>query len=154
MLRCDHVVFPVWDVSASLEFYGAVLGLPLVETLAGEDWGGKPWLMMIFALGGGVELVLVALRGAEQPAPDGLAADTRHYAFSVTSRSQQDAWRRKLQKAGVALWEEDHGVQHSLYFSDPNGVVLEITNPPSKPAARTNPAALAFARSWTGEAIA
>jgi catechol-2,3-dioxygenase len=31
------------------------------------------------------------------------------------------------------VWEEDHGRQHSLYFADPNGVILEITTPASNP---------------------
>ena len=84
-----------------------------------------------FGIGDGRELVLVALRGARRPADDGLAADVRHYAFSVASRDDQDVWRRKVLAAGVDVTEEAHGVQHSIYFTDPNGVVLEITTPPS-----------------------
>ena len=30
------------------------------------------------------------------------------------------------------FWEERHGEQRSVYFPDPDGVVLEITWPPSK----------------------
>jgi catechol 2,3-dioxygenase-like lactoylglutathione lyase family enzyme len=152
MLSTDHIVFPVWDAKASLTFYGDTLGLPLVGAFAGDDWGGMPWLMMIFGIGDGRELVLVALRGARRPADDGLAADVRHYAFSVSSREDQEAWRRKLQAAGVDVTDEDHGDQHSIYFADPNGVVLEITTPASRPASALNPDAVAFARRWISEA--
>ena len=55
----------------------------------------------------------------------------RHYAFSVSSDAEQENWRSRLREHGIVFSEEDHGSQHSLYFSDPNGIVLEITTPPS-----------------------
>ncbi len=154
MLSLDHVVFPTWDAPASLGFYRDVLGLPLTHALVGDDWGGKPWLMMIFALEAGRELVLVALRGTRPPSPSGLPADTRHYAFSVADRSEQDAWRAKLAAAGVPVTDENHGDQHSIYFTDPNGIVLEITTPPSDTDAIEDPGAVERARRWMMEAAA
>jgi catechol 2,3-dioxygenase-like lactoylglutathione lyase family enzyme len=148
MLSLDHVVFPVWDADASLRFYNETLGLPLIGAFGGDDWGGKEWLMMAFALGEGRELVLVALRGAERPPPDGLASDVRHFAFAVASRGEQEAWRARLEAAGVAVRDEDHGTQQSIYFDDPGGVVLEITTPASDARPDADPAALARARAW------
>ncbi|MBA3811667.1 MAG: VOC family protein [Caulobacteraceae bacterium] len=148
------MVFPIWEAEASLTFYGEVLGLPLIDAFGGDDWGGMPWLMMIFAVGDGRELVLVARRGAAPPSDDTTPADIRHYAFSVGSADKQDAWRAKLATAGVNLWEEDHGRQHSLYFADPNGVILEITTPASSPGSTPRPEALAFARGWIRETAA
>jgi hypothetical protein len=55
-----------------------VLQLPLVDALSGDDWGGKPWLMMFFGTGGGQLLALCALSGAQPPRPEGLPADVRH----------------------------------------------------------------------------
>ena len=154
MLRADHMVFPVWDAAASLAFYRDILELPLVGAFDGDDWGGRPWLMMIFALGDGRELVLVSLRGAKAPPTDGLPADVRHYAFSVDGPQEQAAVRDRLKAAGADYWEEDHGAQHSLYFPDPNGVILEITTPASRPAAVADPNALAFARGWIAQQAA
>ena len=154
MLRADHMVFPVWRPEASLVFYSEVLELPLVCAFDGEDWGGKRWLMMVFALADGRELVLVALRGLERPGDNGLAPDTRHYAFSVVDAAQQDALRSRLRAAGVDFWEEDHGPQKSLYFPDPNGVILEVTTPPSAPAQTHDPAAADRARRWIAAAAA
>jgi catechol 2,3-dioxygenase-like lactoylglutathione lyase family enzyme len=148
LLKTDHIVFPVWDAKASLAFYREVMGFALVNTYSGADWGGFPWLMMFFAAGDGREIVLVSLRGAERPPWDGLARDVRHLAFSESSVARLESWRRKLKKAQVAYWEETHGPQRSLYFEDPNGVVLEITAPPSLPAKTTNRGALSKARRW------
>lgn len=148
MLRLDHIVFPIWDVRASLKFYRDVMGFALVDTYSGPDWGGHPWLMMFFATGDGREIVLVSLRGARRPRGDRLARDVRHLAFAESATGKLEGWRAKLRKAKIEFWEEAHGPQRSLYFEDPNGVVLEITAPPSRPTKRTKAAALAAARRW------
>ena len=131
-LRFDHLALPVYDAANTYHFYSEVLQLPLVDALSGDDWGGKPWLMMFFGTGAGQLLALCALQGAQPPPADGLPADVRHYAFSVASSATQEAWKARLRQHGIAFSEEDHGPQHSIYFSDPNGIVLEVTTPASK----------------------
>jgi glyoxylase I family protein len=148
MLQIDHVVFPVWDAEASLAFYRDIMGFDLINAFGGDDWGGHPWLMMVFSPGDGREIVLVALKGAKRPRSDGLARDVRHLAFAERSLRELAKWRKKLAAAKVAFWEEDHGPQKSVYFEDPNGVVLEITAPPSRASGRTRKAALATAQTW------
>jgi catechol 2,3-dioxygenase-like lactoylglutathione lyase family enzyme len=148
MLTLDHVVFPVRDAGATLRFYRDVLGLPLAGAITGDDWGGYPWLMMMFGLGEDRELVCVALKGA--PAPDyaGLPKDARHYALAADGPEALGDWRTRLQGAGVAYWEEDHGDQKSLYFPDPDGVILEITWPRSSVPGATSAAAATKAEAW------
>ena len=148
MLGLDHVVFPIRDAGASLAFYRDVLGLALTEAHEGDDWGAYPWLMMIFALPGGGEIVLVELRDA--PAPDyrDLPNDARHYAMSIAAVSDLAAWRVRLREAGVRFWEEDHGAQQSIYFEDPDGVVLEITAPPSRLSPAAGERAAETVRRW------
>lgn len=148
MLRVDHVVFPVWDAEASLAFYRDVMGFAPTGAYEGDDWGGYPWLMMIFSLGDGREIVLVALRGAKRPKHDKFAKDIRHLAFAETSLKALDRWRKKLTENSIAFWEEEHGSQRSLYFEDPNGVVLEITAPPSRPTRTESRKARALAGKW------
>lgn len=131
-LRFDHLALPVYDAARTYRFYSEVLQLPLVDALSGDDWGGKPWLMMFFGTGSGQLLALCALRGAQPPPPDGLPNDIRHYAFSVASGAEQEMWKARLRAHDIAFSEEDHGTQHSLYFSDPNGIVLEVTTPASR----------------------
>ena len=147
-LRFDHLALPVYDAARTLQFYGEVLQLPLVDALSGDDWGGKPWLMMFFGTAGGQLLALCALSGAQPPPPDGLPADVRHYAFSVASSAEQEAWKARLGQHGIAFSEEDHGTQHSIYFSDPNGIVLEVTTPASKPDLQPDAHAAQRVRHW------
>lgn len=130
-MQLDHVVFPVSNAARSIPFYRDVLGLPIVDALDGDDWNGKPWLMTMFEVGGGRQIVLVAFRGtkAKKPkAPD----ETRHMAFAVASERDRRAWQKRLAAAKVPFREENHGRQRSLYFEDPDGNVLEITAPPSR----------------------
>lgn len=148
MLTLDHVVLPVRDAEASLRFYTEVMGLPLVAAHSGDDWDGYPWLMMIFGISGRQELVAVALKGA--PAPDyrGVPIDARHYALAAESAADLGAWRARLTQADVDFWEEAHGDQDSLYFPDPDGVIFEITWPPSRVAVIASPSAHEAALRW------
>jgi catechol 2,3-dioxygenase-like lactoylglutathione lyase family enzyme len=146
VLRLDHVVLPVSNPAESLTFYREVLQLRLVDAFDGPDWGGFPWLMMIFATGDGREIVLVHFAGARRAPKDGLPKDARHVALSTSGRL--DKWRKRLSRAKVAFWEEDHGAQQSLYCEDPNGYIVEITSPPSRPPRGENEVALANARRW------
>jgi glyoxylase I family protein len=147
-LRFDHLALPVYDAEATYRFYGEVLQLPLVDALSGDDWGGKPWLMMFFGTGSGQLIALCALRGARPPPQDDLPADIRHYAFSVVSKSEQQAWMERLRRHAIPFTEEDHGPQHSVYFRDPNGITLEVTTPASSAGAVPDEAALAQVRRW------
>jgi catechol 2,3-dioxygenase-like lactoylglutathione lyase family enzyme len=148
MLKLDHVVLPVRDAAATLRFYRDVLGLPLMDAQHGDDWDGYPWLMMIFGLGGGQEIVHVALRGAPSPDYRGVPIDARHYAFSADSETDLDRWRSRLTAAKVIFWEERHGDQDSLYFADPDGVILEITWPASRHMDVDSPQALVAVDRW------
>ena len=147
-LRFDHLAVPVYDAAATHRFYTEVLQLPLVDALSGDDWGGKPWLMMLFGTGSGQLLALCALHGAQRPPPDGLPADVRHYAFSVATGAEQADWKARLRRHGIAFSEEDHGTQHSIYFSDPNGIVLEVTTPASTPELRPEAHAAQRVQRW------
>jgi catechol 2,3-dioxygenase-like lactoylglutathione lyase family enzyme len=148
MLKVDHIVFPVWNAKASLAFYRDIMGFSLVSTYSGDDWGGRPWLMMFFSPGDGREIVLVALRGTKRPKYDGLARDVRHLAFAEKSVAALQGWRRKLRTHAIEFWEETHGPQRSIYFEDPNGAILEITAPPTRASGKTRKAALAHAEKW------
>jgi catechol 2,3-dioxygenase-like lactoylglutathione lyase family enzyme len=151
MLRTDHVVLPVWDARASLSFYRDVMGFALTHSITGDDWGGKPWLMMIFSPGDGREVVLVNLKGQARPRRDDLPKDVRHLAFAESSVKALGKWRKKLASRKIDFWEENHGAQESIYFEDPNGIVLEITAPPSRATGAGSRAALAAAKRWIAQ---
>ena len=146
MLQLDHVVFPIRDVERSVAFYRGVLGLELTQVLDGDDWGGYAWLMLIFTLGDGREFVLVNFAGADAPPLDTLPRDGRHVAFAAAG--SLEAWKATLDQAGVGYWQEDHDGRMSLYFSDPNDIMLEITSSPAGIAAARDENALARALEW------
>jgi glyoxylase I family protein len=144
----DHWALPIFDVEATFRCYTDVLELPLLEAFTGDDWGGKPWLMMLFAASDGRQITLCALRGVKPPRADGLPADVRHFAFSVASKKDQTAWKQRLRTRGVKFSEEDHGAQQSIYFQDPNGIMLEITTPASEGSNTAEPSAHDVVRRW------
>lgn len=147
-LKLDHVVFPIRDPERTLAFYRDVLELPLLQALTGDDWDGYPWLMMIFGLAGGQELVTVALKGAPLPDYRGLPMDVRHYALSAADEAEMDLWCARLSQERIDFWEERHGERRSLYFPDPDGVILEVTWPPSKGYGVPNADAAATVLRW------
>ena len=147
-LQLDHVALTIRDVEASRRFYGDVLRMPLVEALAGEDWGGFPWLMMIFALADGRRLALCAFAGAPPPLPEPLPKEARHFAFGVRAEAELAVWQSRLRAASVPFWEEKHGAQRSLYFEDPNGIVLELTTPPTPDAGAVDRGAPEIVTRW------
>ena len=128
-LRTDHLALPAYDAAATCDFYTRILEFPLVDADEGDDWGGKSWLMMVFGVADGRKLAFFAFRGLAAAAGEALPSGARHFAFAAASRQDYALWKAKLAAAGVAFNEEDHGTQHSIYFSDPNGVRLEITTP-------------------------
>lgn len=147
-LHLDHIALPAFDGTGTLRFYTEVLGLPLVDALSGDDWEGRPWLMMIFGLAGGGTIVLSALRGAQRPERDDLPREVRHCAIAAATLDELQRWKDRLRAHSIAFSEEDHGIQRSIYFEDPNGHVLEITAPASEGKDAVNARAAALARAW------
>lgn len=146
-LSFDHVAIPVRDAAATHKFYAEVLGLPLIEAHEGDDWGGFPWLMMIFAAADDRQLAFIAFKGGKDGKTN-LPNDARHYAFSLPTKARLNAWKKELAAAGVKVSEEDHGSQRSIYFEDPNGVMLEITAPASRSNAKANGRASQTIAEW------
>jgi catechol 2,3-dioxygenase-like lactoylglutathione lyase family enzyme len=147
-LRLDHVALPAFDGTATLHFYAEVLGLPLIDAQSGNDWEGRPWLMMIFGLAGGGTIVLSALHGAQRPHRDDLPREVRHYAIAAASLDALQGWKERLQAHSIGFSEENHGIQRSIYFEDPNGHVLEITAPVTVRTGATDAPAAALVKAW------
>jgi catechol 2,3-dioxygenase-like lactoylglutathione lyase family enzyme len=147
-LHLDHVAIPVFDAEATHRFYSLTLGLPLIDAHSGDGWEGKEWLMMVFGLSDDRQLAFFAFNGVKNPGIGSLPKDSRHYAFSVATAKEHEAWREKLRAAKVEFWEEEHGDQKSIYFSDPNGHILEITTPASNDGTKPNPDAAREVKAW------
>lgn len=151
-LAPDHLAFPSFDAGQTYRFYVEILGFRLKFAWAGESevWGGR-YLMTAYDFGGG-EIHFFDLDGAKRPKPDRLPKDIRHVALSAGSRADVANWRRRVAARGIDHWTEEHGDDLSLYFTDPNGIVVELTSHArGRFAAGRARSGLDALRQWTAE---
>jgi catechol 2,3-dioxygenase-like lactoylglutathione lyase family enzyme len=108
LIRIDHVSLDVQDRPASIAWYEEVLELGVG---ARHDVPEAP----VFVGPTGAQLGLFAER------PPGL----RHVALQ-TDRAGQWRIAAQLDRLGIVHRPERHGDHDSIYFSDPDGTVLEV----------------------------
>jgi len=147
-----HVALVCSDMGRTVDFYSGVLGMPLVKTVALPEGGGQHFF---FDIGNGDTLAFFWFPDAPPAAP-GIAAphgyptdldllsavaSMNHLAFSVPAE-RFDAKVALLDAKGIAHTEvlnhddsewgvapsaDDDGVYvRSVYFFDPDGVLLEL----------------------------
>jgi catechol 2,3-dioxygenase-like lactoylglutathione lyase family enzyme len=116
--RLDHVSLNVSDRARSIAWYRDVLGLKQRGEPRQDDW---PVFMGEFG-------TCIALFQAQVHSPERQAesAGLRHVAFMVDGGELVRA-KARLDEHGIAFRFEDHGNAHSVYLSDPDGNVIELT---------------------------
>lgn len=149
----NHVAYVTTDTRATIRFYTEVLGLQHVHTIRGDhDATGAalPHLHTFFALGNGECLAFFEIEGARPGPPDAMPEWTRHIALGVDSAETLAAWQGHLGKHGVKVHGPvDHeGVWSSIYFKDPNGIMLELTHQSRALTAAEAAAAPRIASEW------
>lgn len=129
----NHVAYPTTDTGATYRFYTEILGFKLVAAVRGdrdpESNTSKPHLHTFFSMRSGEVIAFFDIEGVEKPARDHLPTWVRHLAMSVDSYDDLMIWRQRLLDHGVHVSPVvDHGgVWFSIYFPDPNDVLLELT---------------------------
>lgn len=128
-----HLAWVTHDVEATVDFYTRVLRMPLVNAVADDHIPSTgephPYIHIFFRLGDGTTLAFFEAPGVpvfERPTHPAYVA-FNHVALRVDSRADIAVWAGWLKACGVDFIEHDHGIIHSLYFFDPNGVRMEIT---------------------------
>ena len=146
----NHLALVCRDMEETVAFYAGVLGMPLYKTVALPD-GGQHFF---FDCGGGDSVAFFWWPDAPLAAP-GIASVKRfpeeprsaigsmnHVAFNVPEE-KLDEYRQRLVDAGVKVLpnmvvnhddspmgvsaENHEGVFfRSVYFTDPNGIMLEL----------------------------
>ena len=116
------------DLDAAEAFYGDVIGLDKIAEVPGRH--------VFFRCGEGVLLLFVAEQTVKppnnpaMPVPPHGATGPGHACFRVAG-DRLDAWRVHLEDQGVAIEADFHWPNgaRSLYFRDPAGNSLEISEP-------------------------
>ena len=115
-----HVALLCSDVEQTIRFYQELLGFPLVELFENRDYKGSTHLF--FDLGHDNTLAFFDFPDLGLKPYSEVLGGFHHVAISV-DQAQWDAARARLEVAGVPTQIES-GI--SLYFSDPDGVRLEL----------------------------
>jgi catechol 2,3-dioxygenase-like lactoylglutathione lyase family enzyme len=130
----NHIAFPTADTASTCRFYTEVLGMKLVGAvrpdLAGTTEEVHPHIHTFFGTTSGECIAFFEIPGFRpHPNKDGAPFFTRHIAFGVDSEQEMLDWRENLAGKGVEVSKVvDHdGLWKSIYFPDPNGLLLEIT---------------------------
>ncbi|MEZ5225126.1 MAG: VOC family protein [Acidimicrobiales bacterium] len=128
-----HVAYATRDVEATTDFYERLMGFPLVYTEV--QGAGDTWLRHVFYDTGGGECIAFFQFNAVGEQADyttdlsqgvGLPVWINHAAFAATAE-QQEAVRERMTAEGIEpVMEKDHGWCHSLYYLDPNGIMVEL----------------------------
>ena len=115
-----HVVLRVRDLERSVPFYRDLLGF----RVAGE----VPGRMVFFtATGANHHDLAVMAVGPNAPSPSPFGVGLYHVAIRLPSDEHVRLAYRKLVDAGAEIvGSSDHGVSHSLYIKDPDGIELEL----------------------------
>ena len=128
VIGIDHIYVAVSELDRSEKFYDGVMGLLgfRKNTFTNEGERHLQYYNRHFGF------VLRPARDA-RAGHDPLAAGLHHFCFRVEDASAVDAVAGQFQQAGVAcsapqLYPEYAPDYYAIYFTDPDGIRLEITN--------------------------
>ena len=113
----DHVGLTVKDLDYSVSWYERVLGL---KSLRVKEWGPYPVFMLTENKSG---FALFPSKNGNPLPPD---TRTPHFAFQVDRETFME-FQQHFKALGVGFNFQDHTVDHSIYFRDPDNYLLEIT---------------------------
>ena len=119
--RVGHLVLRVKDMERSKRFFSDVLRFPVV----GQNERGMVFFSTDAADNHHMLALIPAKDGAAMPLPDGVGM--QHVSFELGSFAElQEAYRQFKEKGVNIRYTVFHGVSKSVYFSDPDGNMLEV----------------------------
>lgn len=132
----DHAAFPTFDPKGTVTFYRDVLGFPVVHATCALGWGPgehPDFIHFFFDIGHGDRLAFFYYFGVEPYRDAGLPDLLRrawHLAIHVDSQEDLLEYRRRLDASDRPCeLQVRHETVESIYVTDPNGYLIEITRP-------------------------
>ena len=131
----SHVDLTVTDLARSAEFYGQVLGCLGYRRL-GEEGAGAPCWGTSDAEGGFFTIALqVARPESARKSHDRYTPGLHHLAFHANNREDVDAFHDFLLSFGAHVLDPPAEYKytpgyHAVFFSDPDGLKLEVVFEP------------------------
>ena len=125
--RLHHHAFVVADQERTRRFYEDVIGLPLVDTWCEHD-GTTAFCHTFYELADGSALAFFQFADPAVQAANATPSTSvyDHVALHATPEVQRTIEAR-AEDAGHPTLTIDHGYCTSLYLSDPDGLVVEVT---------------------------
>jgi len=126
----NHLALVTNDMDATVRFYHGILQMPLVATIS-----AGPMRHYFFRIGPQSTVAFFEWAGTdigefEKPAgvPFTFPAQFDHVSFTLPDEAALNALQRRLEEHDVEVTRVvDHGIVHSVYFHDNNGIALEAS---------------------------
>jgi catechol 2,3-dioxygenase-like lactoylglutathione lyase family enzyme len=127
-----HHAFRSCDIEKTRHFYEDILGLPLIGTFVETEnpvyKDGASYIHIFLELGDGSCLAFFQFQ--PNGAPTGFAPRDpfdHHIALEVDGIEAVKAAEQRYKECGLEYMILDHGYVYSIYTTDPNGMVVELT---------------------------
>ena len=115
--QIDHIALRCASLEVTKEWYISALGL---EHVFPDHGSGVPVILRL----GSTFITLFPQKENEKLAPNGQAW---HLAFRAATYVDFQSAQSELQTRYISFQFQDHEMSHSIYFYDPDGLLLEIT---------------------------
>ncbi len=129
-----HTARPTSKLAETVHFYRDFKGLPVCHAISARGWGPADhpdFLHFFFDSGRDSTIAFFYYLNTDRPA-DPVATDnwlykSVHTAWRVDTEEQLLAWRQRFESQGVEVLQVRHEILESIYATDPNGYMVEIT---------------------------
>ena len=129
-----HTARPTWKLAETVRFYRDVLGLKVRHAISARGWGPDDhpdFIHFFFDSGNESTIAFFYYLNSERP-PDPIPTDhwlykSVHTAWRVPERQMMLDWKSRLESLGHDVLQVRHEILESIYVTDPNGYMVEIS---------------------------